>query len=317
MCNRYNIHLYDSVSNFYHKIDCRCYMCEECGPKKVKMIRKRILLELNTWHYRTMWTFTAQHNLKISKEQHYEMISYSFQRAIWDLRRYGYVDKRYWLKNGINTDYWVKGSKMWFKGDFKYIRVNELHEDGYSHLHVILNQFIPFKIFKKFYHRAMKEYCDLYCIEYNDLELSGIQYSKTKKRSVLANYISKYITKTIESARHFEVFKRFYSKSRNVVLMNKRLPKLVDCCWYVLLERDGMLRGLIGLDIFRTSPQNFLPKEFIIEEIARHNRPPVELLRPEVSDCEIPDEIESDFLGSSLSIADYQRLHYFPSEISG
>jgi hypothetical protein len=292
-------------------------MCEECGPKKVKMIRKRVLLELNTWHHRTMWTFTAQHDLDISKEQHYEMISYAFQRAIWDLKRYGYIDKRYWLKDGINTEYWVKGSKMWFKGDFKYIRVNELHKDDYGHLHTIVNQFIPFTKLKKFYHRAMVEYCQIYDIKYDDAELSGVKFSQTKNRKTLAYYVSKYITKTIETAKLNGVFKRFYSKSRNIFLMNKRIPRLIDVSWHVLLERDGVLRGLIGLDILRTIPQNFLPKEFIIEEIARHNRPPVELLHPDVSDCEIPDEIESDFLGSSLSVVDYQRLHYFPSEISG
>jgi hypothetical protein len=268
MCKRCTIHIYNDITNKYFTRDCGCYNCPECSKKKKQKLWAILNNELKTWQFKSLWTFTLSSDLIDNPILHYQCLAYSYQATIWDLKRNGYLDKHFFQKKNVKSSKWFKGSKIIFKNYFKYFKVAELHKSGFTHFHVVFNQYVDYNIVNKYFEHHVIEFCKIYEIDTSREYLCNANVSNKYSSKFVANYLLKYITKTIEASREHELFTMLYSKSRNIPAFFPHGKNSLENSNKVFIFFESQWRDYLYLYHKRTFPQNSVTKEWILNYIS-------------------------------------------------
>lgn len=268
MCQKFNVDGYNILSNRSFHLNCNTYNCPECSKRKQKYLFKAVLLELQTWHWHNMVTLSVDTGLFPDYESQYMCLQYAFQSAIYECRRNKHVNDK----------------------TFKYIRVNELFQSGYAHIHMLYNEFLPFTPFKYYFNKAAIEFCELNNLSYKFVNITSIKYSIYSGKKGAASYVTKYVMKSFQTINENRAYKKVYSKSRSIIFFNKH--KTHNYCptfpldkfnsqseWLIILQNERYFRRSFGLLIFRTSPHVFswfsmLYVAYFCKLRANYNLPP-------------------------------------------
>lgn len=100
----------------FHRLNCKCWTCKHCGPKKAKRYRYLIAQLAEQEHLTRFLTLTLD-------PKKIEGNSVSYLRRVFNKFRL-YLGRRY-------------------GGPIKYIAVLEFQQSGIAHLHVLVDRFIP------------------------------------------------------------------------------------------------------------------------------------------------------------------------------
>jgi hypothetical protein len=177
-------------------INCNRYDCPVCGPIKVKRLKKAIHNAIKSWNGVRMMTLTLSSKAGDTPEEHYKILQECWRRFITELRR----------TKSLRRD----------QREFQYIRVPELHESGYMHMHMIISHFLKQQVLYPIWIHIIHEVT-------NDVFIGGgVTLTGNKSCSDGSNYITKYITKLIDEVVFIV---RRYSKSDEVVLFSKKGKK--------------------------------------------------------------------------------------------
>ena len=263
MCRRCDIHVYNTTSDTYSKLSCNTYICPECGKKKKQKLWAVLNKELKSWKFRSMWTFTISSDLGIDDILHYSCLSWSLQNTIWELKRNGHLDNHYWVRDGVKYKNRIKGSKIQFKGLFKYFKVVELHKSGYAHFHVLFNQFVKLERVNYYFDKSVRIFLTKYGINPDQSKICNANVSKEYEHKTLCHYVLKYISKTIGELPDSYVFTMYYSKSRNIPAFFHYNYQNSDTGKMVILEYESYWRDNLYLYHKRTFPRNFINKSFM------------------------------------------------------
>jgi hypothetical protein len=208
---------------------------------------KSVLKEIDCWHWFNMITISVAFEIFETYEMQYRCLQYAFQNAIYEVRRNKFVDKN----------------------KFRYIRVNELFQSGYAHIHMLYSQFLPFTQFKYYLNLYATRFCDENNISYKYFNITSIKFSIHTDKAGASAYVTKYICKSFNTINSNAAYKKVYSKSRSIVFFNKIFtPKYYTYYsfdkntsskgWLIIHENAKYCISYFGLFIFRTSPQIFL-----------------------------------------------------------
>jgi len=100
----------------FHRLGCKCWACEYCGPKKARRYKHLIRQLAEQEHLTRFMTLTLD-------PERIKGDSVRYLRGVWNKFRL-YLRRKY-------------GSPI------KYIAVLEFHKSGIAHLHVLVDRFIP------------------------------------------------------------------------------------------------------------------------------------------------------------------------------
>jgi len=222
---------YDKNTNTItsHKITplplfCSSYFCQHCKDLKVKILFKKIFcgLKNETWRFATFTTNRTFH----SDEDNLNIINHAWNKMLTVLR------KRF--------------------HDFKFIKVLEISDSGFVHLHVLFNIWIP----QEFLRHHWEKYTGAFIV--------NIERPKNLRSS--AAYIAKYISKNCNDFSNLKKFflnrKRKFSFSRN---WNFRFKKIKN---YILLSANIFNSDKLTFFILSALQENFYSlDEFCFEKI--------------------------------------------------
>ena len=172
MCNRnpYSTLLnMDTGQSF--KTGCNSYGCPECGPRKARKLAKFLKIYLTNWQYIRFWTFTMSNKYHENEDEHWKAVMEVWRRWLIYMRRSPSLRKS--------------------QREFEFIRVVELHKSGYVHLHVFVNQYIPWEVANPVWENLSSEICK------TDRKAGNTYVKGVKNAGFVANYVCKYITKGI------------------------------------------------------------------------------------------------------------------------
>lgn len=210
-----NIRLVSHVSGKIHFVKCKTYKCESCGTAKKIQIQNKLQEFLNTCEYIRMWTFTISSKFT-SLEENSAIWSKAWRRFITELRRDFALS--------------VKQRKT------SYFRVAELHQSGYIHYHVCVNQYLPVQII-----RALWQKCVAYALGYYPKNaFANVNIKQISSAKAAAKYVSKYLEKGIAKVEYNNILRT--SKSRDLPVF---FPKKISVCEFVVLNtRDAFAYSL-------------------------------------------------------------------------
>lgn len=246
MCQRCKLDYYNVNTGETFSHGCNSYSCPECGPKRIFRLKEALKKEFITWSNLCFWTFTINARWFSNPEQHYKCLTECFSRLITYLRRDPKVTNH----------------------NFKYIRFNEIHfgvanpnstkiNTGYVHLHACIDNYISIFVVMRLWKDIVNNWCSEN-IFYNDPDKTSgcyVKHIKTGKHA--ANYVIKYVSKTVKQLKFNNPWKRFYSKSFSVVLFRNDKSKNPPDSFVVLFRAGSTSRVLIGLKHIIATPQTF------------------------------------------------------------
>ena len=190
------------TAKFTH-IGCKSWTCPLCCVNKaykVKYLLRNVIIENNLAYFLTL-TLDPAKIPEVYKTNTHKYITKLFNHFVTVLKRKNitYFDKK---KNRYLTfDLKTKEEKL------KYVWVVEFQKKGNAHLHILLNQFLPFYALQKVW------------VHVGGGHILDIQRIKTIKG--ISNYISDYIVKGIkgdlEKPSGFRYFQRRYSISKSCI----------------------------------------------------------------------------------------------------
>jgi hypothetical protein len=183
------------------KFDCKAYRCPHCGPIKRRQLWRAIHRYLQNWDIIRFWTFTLTSNVAKLHSKHYKVLQTAWKYFMTYLRRSPELQKR--------------------AQNLNYIRVNEMHKSGYTHLHVFIDVFLHYDLILSLWTVACNKAISVHGIDYSD-KLCHCNVKAIHNPKVCANYVVKYVLKAAED--DFKPFLRFYSKSQKVVFFAKKKP---------------------------------------------------------------------------------------------
>ena len=105
-------------------IPCKSWSCPVCAPKKKFRLNKYFASQLLNYEVVRMMTVGLRVNLPHSSQSHYGQLQEIWRRFITEIRR----EKK------------IKGIQK-----IKYLRINEMHKSGFTHMHILVDTFIPQK----------------------------------------------------------------------------------------------------------------------------------------------------------------------------
>jgi hypothetical protein len=181
------------------KFDCKAYKCPACGPKKRRQLWSAIYKYLQNWDIIRFWTFTLTSQISKSQDKHYKILQTAWRYFMTYLRRSPALSARTKRLN--------------------YIRVNEMHKSGYTHLHVFIDVFLPYDVIFSLWTIACTKAISVFGIDYSN-KLGHCNVKAIHNPRVCANYVVKYVLKASEE--DFKPFLRFYSKSFGVIFFYKK-----------------------------------------------------------------------------------------------
>jgi len=233
MCQRSTLRFFNVQTGEFFEKGCCAYRCPECGPKKVFKLRKSLEEQFKSWSMLGFWTLTISSSVVKDKVLHYKILTQCYQRLIQELRRSGKVNDK----------------------SFKYFRVNELHKSGFSHIHVCFDNWFDWEYIADLWRSLLVYELNQYGIPHNRYFIGGAFAKGKKSINRAASYVCKYITKTARRMNVSTVFKRFYSKSNNVVLFPVKYVLEGKEYWICLFMRGNLQKVLLGLKTLCITPQ--------------------------------------------------------------
>jgi hypothetical protein len=124
------------------------------------------------------------------------------------------------LKNLRNETQFSKYSGL------QYVRTVEYQTNGNAHFHLLINKYIPYKIFGKYWRKACVDVLKEYGISVSpDTKISNANFVGDTDSNGVISYVVKYITKGVNSLQYRKidgVRYRPYSTSRGITLWPKR-----------------------------------------------------------------------------------------------
>ena len=171
MCLRTpNYYLINITNGKEIPLNCNTYSCPECGPKKAYKLRKYLQKYLENWKNIRFWTFTLSSESFEDEEDHMRALSECWSRFVTYLRR--------------NKSLYKK------QRGFRYVKVYENHKTGYWHLHVCVDQYLPYSVIQPIWEQICQERLG----SQNHSGQSWVTGEKSAKTA--AYYVSKYVLKS-------------------------------------------------------------------------------------------------------------------------
>ena len=188
-------------------LPCKSWSCPRCSAKKMYDIRNYIREQIKNWEHTRMLTLTLRSGAT-DKKEHKDYLQEAFRRFTIYIRRK------------------IKGLK-----NLAYIRVNEMHESGYYHLHILVSKFInqeqAYKIWNDILFRILPEEMTVGHTQMGSVNLKYMGQSGGAKR-IASEYVGKikasinnaidYFTKEIINEEYF----RKWSKSNQFPALHKK-----------------------------------------------------------------------------------------------
>ena len=246
-CQRYKLLFLNPETGQVNIKGCGAYFCPDCGPIKIKKLRHAVYNELKIWKHKCFWTFTLNSKITNDLELHYKILSESYERLITYLRR----------------------DKLISNNQFKYIRINELHQSGYAHIHVMVDTFFPAKYIIGLWQGIVNKICLNYGILYNPNVLCGCYVRYKSDVGHATNYLVKYVTKSVENLTGDRIFHFFYTKSHSIVFFSKKEKLSSPGRFYVYYIYSDCKSRLIGSKFISDAPQ--LNKSIVLEICTNFN----------------------------------------------
>ena len=213
MCERSNgWHVVNFNDGRSYQLNCNSYSCPECGPRKVKKLRKALTEYLQNWDKIRFWTFTLSSSSFTSQWSHLCILREAWQRLVTYLHR----------------SYAITRSQR----NFNYVKVFEPHKSGFFHLHCFLNVYLPWKVVNNIWENICKELLK------TESHCAGSYVENCPNAKFAAFYVSKYVLKSAQEISYY--FSR-YSTSRNIKLFPVR--KSV-AGWCVLNFKNDVLKQM-------------------------------------------------------------------------
>jgi len=252
--NRF-LHIFNPETGEYYYLDCKSWKCPHCGPRKAARLSKYFASQTSKFEVVRLLTITFRSVKGLDTEEHYKLLQEIWRRCITELRR----DPRFGVAKEI-----------------KYLRVNELHQSGFTHLHLLVNKFIKQQyLYEKINHiaKVVLQKSELKKIKergfgdtiqnYKDVEIldkqlcsvnikfvqdnrtfasSGFRRQKGIERYLIKNFYSPYLVKKMhDTASETETkerpFKKFWSRSRGFENINHK--KNTGAIWFIFNDRTG------------------------------------------------------------------------------
>ncbi len=208
-----NFYLVNTKTGKEIPLDCRTYSCPDCGPIKVWRLRKYLTKYFETWGHIRFWTFTLQYPPDMSEEKHQKLLALAWHKFITYVRRTKSLSK--------------------YQSKFSYVKVYEPHKRGNWHLHVLINRYLSYDVLQPIW-----ESC---CMQVLEREVHSGQCWVVGKRNPRqsANYVCKYITKTIKTV--FRNLRR-YSTSHGIRLFPS---KKSSGDWIIVNLNLGLINSVL------------------------------------------------------------------------
>jgi hypothetical protein len=218
------IHLLDRYKKRIVGLPCKKWDCPDCGKQKMSEVRKYIRENIKDWSTIRMLTLTVVSGDKhwSSPDDHRNVLQEAWRRFLIYMKRY---------RKNLDR--------------LRYIRVNEMHENGYYHIHILVDLYIPQDLAYQVWNRILSKLLPGSIIESREgkqlgsvnLELLG---SGDCARSVASKYamkmrISNYITKLKKHLKRFRV----WSHSMSLPALHKKKPK--SGRWVLLTKKYTVL----------------------------------------------------------------------------
>jgi hypothetical protein len=180
----HNIYTHETIV-----LSCRTYGCPVCGPKKINRLRYYLRQKISSWNHIRLFTFTMTNRYHNTPEEHYKTLCLVWRYFITYVRRTLALSKR--------------------QRNFSYVKCPDLHKSGYIHFHAFFSEYMPRTVLNEIWEQACQKIlsCDTHA---GNVHAEGIYNAR-----VAANYVTKYITKSLELAP-FLLYR--YSKSKDVKL---------------------------------------------------------------------------------------------------
>lgn len=158
-CGRYSVKGVDPKSGHivHRRVNCKCWTCSYCGPRKARLAKKRIREEASRLQLTYFWTLTLAPREFTSPQERVRHIRRVFNKFREYLKR----------KYGVNL---------------KYICILEFTQKGIPHLHVLFDTYIP--------HSWVS-------LTWGNLGGGRVVWVKRVTVYNVARYLSKYLTKEL------------------------------------------------------------------------------------------------------------------------
>jgi len=204
------MYLFNKSTKKIKYVNCKAYICEFCGVLKIQKFRNALKMYLSSWKFIRLFTFTQHTPDKLSVSKQNKNFSKAWQLFVKNVRRDKSLSKK--------------------QIDFQYVKIVEFTERGYIHYHVVIDSFLPIKIIRRLWDKAL---FDVFGFVGGR---GGINIKVTQNSNSCVKYLTKYITKM--SSKKFVNLRR-WSKSGKVALFE---VFITDKSWiFFRLTVDGRL----------------------------------------------------------------------------
>jgi len=194
--------LANTVTGQHVYVPCNVYRCPVCGPRKLAKLRKAATAYFDTYKHVRMWTVTLASELMQDPIDHYLLLRECWKRFITEIRR-----------NIALSD---------AQKHVQYFRCVDYHETGYTHYHILVNQFIDAKILRPIWEHICQQ------VTGRTNHTGTLHIGIVPSARAAANYAVKYVSKAIQFVRY--TTKR-WSKSKDYRLFP---PKKKNDEWVLL-----------------------------------------------------------------------------------
>lgn len=208
-----------------HELNCKCWKCAECGPRKAKQLYATMCNFFKDSKAIPLWTFTASSS-GLNEVQHSRMMQVAFHHFLKEARR-----------NPILSS---KAHK------FKYVRILELHKSGFVHYHLLTDKAVPFSALQVLWEHA----CELAGFVNNGSKFCNVNTRWCDSPRGAARYVVKYVLKAVVD---FPAFISRWSKSRSTAISTtwKSTDKFV-----IFDASKSSLLGFLYLSNYSDKAQN-------------------------------------------------------------
>lgn len=158
MCGNLTMRGTNTTESVYARLDCKCWNCRKCGPKKAGRYKHAIRNEAERLNLRIFLTLTLD-----PKKIPAGTDPVRYLRSAFDALRHEWRRK--------------------FGEKVNYICVLELHQSGIPHLHLVIDRYMPIAWIKNVWQKSGGG--------------SQVSISGHAKLNSISRYLSKYLTKDL------------------------------------------------------------------------------------------------------------------------
>lgn len=173
-CENSRIIIYNLETQEAKRMPCKSWYCPSCAPKKAAELKKKINKEVSNWSHTRMLTLTLRH-FNFEPKKHYKILQEAFRQFLTEIKRIKQLAKK--------------------MQQLRYIRVNELTLTGYTHIHTLVNIYMPQEILYKIWNRILKNVLLKENVNTSQ-QLGSVNIVLIGSNRQAARYATKYIAKS-------------------------------------------------------------------------------------------------------------------------